>query len=127
MPNLNGCAYQMQGIGNNGQIVLDSKPLPGTAYTAPYDGLLMLIVAGSYAENYNITIYNPDGNIFFGGHREDDVQGNTQQTTFYIPLVKGARVDVTSASTATASRIIMQSSRFYPYKTYPIFGHIIKY
>lgn len=108
----------------HGQYVINPVALPGDAYTAPEDGLLMLVISGSWKEDYGITIYNPDGGIYYGGYRSDDYDGNTQGTTFYIPLVKGARVNVYKNNNKT---ITMGSSRFYPFKSYPTMSHCIKY
>ena len=123
MPNLTGASYQKSGIGVNGQYVLDVVTVPGTVYTAPSDGLLVIAIQDGWKEDYGLTVYNPDGNIYGGGWRNDDTDGNTETTTFYVPMVKGARVDVTS-STGT---IIMKTGRFYPFKTYSTMFHCIKY
>lgn len=124
VPNLTSACYQKSGIGINGQVVINPVSLPGDVYTAPSDGLLMLVIAGSWKESYGVTIYNQDGSIYYGGTRSDDYNGNTQSTTFYIPLLKGARVSVYND---TGNAITMGSSRFFPFRTYPIMKHCIKY
>lgn len=123
LPNLTGACYQKSGIGVNGQYVLDNVTLPGAIYTAPTDGLLVVRIDGAYKEDYGLTVYNPDGQIYGGGWRFDDQDGYTQGTTFYIPLVNGARVE---AST-TKNKITMTKGRFYPFKTYPTMTQCIKY
>ena len=92
-------------------------------------GKLNVNITGVYAENYTITIYNPDGSIYLGGQRADDTNANSELTCFMIHLVKGARVTIRNNQYDSNQIIILGTSscRFFPDTVYPIIQHIIKY
>ena len=135
LPNFSEAHYQISGIGVKSQFVFPDSEITITAqqavdiYTTPSDGILLLNITGAYAENYTITIYNPDGSIYLGGQRVDDTNVNTELTCFMIHLVKGARVTIRNNQYNSNQIVTLGTSdcRFFPDAVYPIIQHIIKY
>lgn len=97
-----------------------------TVYTAQDDGFLLLVISGSWKEDYAVSVYSTNGtSSCMTGYRFDDYNGNTERTSYLFPIKKGEVVKIWNNGGSALS--FPNGATLFKTKKYDVFNQVIKY